>query len=166
MLIAVELQSCSSLKFKGGEYDGLIRFWYSEHFLFYLKWPSLCIEAELHCHICTSADIFCSGFYCLLRLLNCRLKALHVRRIFHVALNFSPHECVCFEVSAECFSQRLPKETRFSHPCSDQTFIALKSLIFLEDHLHCSLHLGTLLIFPKSVVLRCTVILQCLGEVV
>lgn len=83
-----------------------------------------------------------------------------------MALSFFPHECVCFEVSAECFSQRWPKETRFSHPCSDQTFIALKSLIFLEDHLHCSLHLGTLLIFPKFVVLRCTVILQCLGEVV
>lgn len=53
MLIAVELQSCSSLKFKGGEYDGLIRFWYTEHFLFYLKRPLYRGRVALsHMYIC------------------------------------------------------------------------------------------------------------------
>lgn len=116
MLIAVELQSCSSLKFKGGEYDGLIRFWYTEHFLFYLKRPSLCIEAELHCHTCTSADIFCSGFYCLLRLLNCRLKALHVRRIFHVALNFFPPRVCVFWGFCRMFFTAFAKGNSFFSP--------------------------------------------------
>lgn len=104
--------------------------------------------------MCASADIFCAALYCLLRLFNCGVKTLHVRRIFHVAWSFFPHECVFLRVLQDFNWMFFTASAKgFSHTCSDRT-CRMKWLILPGDRPYCSLHFSPLFWLFRTLLYR------------